>query len=114
MAKPRFLRRHYPHQVQGVRSTFLVDHLSQAAPPHQFLGQIKTDKREVNKGDRAIPCSMLVLRARAARHSRHRPIHLKIVDLAIAVPRYSRELPIISLGNDDGRFERTWQLGLLQ
>jgi hypothetical protein len=31
---PRFLRRHYPHQVQGVRSTFVVDHLSQAAPPH--------------------------------------------------------------------------------
>ena len=58
MAKPRFLRRHYPHQVQGVRSTFLVDHLSQAAPPHQFLGQIKTDKREVNKVDRPLRRTM--------------------------------------------------------
>ena len=51
MAKPRFLRRHYPHQVQGVRSTFCADHLSQAAPPH-FLGQNKTETSEVNKVDR--------------------------------------------------------------
>ncbi len=49
MARPRFLRRHYPHQVQGVRSTFRADHLSQAAPPHSILGQNKTHRSEVNK-----------------------------------------------------------------
>jgi hypothetical protein len=53
MAKPRFLRRHYPHQVQGVRSTFVVDHLSQAAPPHLFLVQNKTRKKDVKGGSAA-------------------------------------------------------------
>ena len=42
---PRFLRRHYPHQVQGVRSAF-ADHLSQAAPPHWI--ENKTTGSEVN------------------------------------------------------------------
>ena len=53
MAQPRFLRRHYPHQVQGVRSTFVVDHLSQAAPPHLFLVQNKTGKKDVKGGSAA-------------------------------------------------------------
>ena|SRR4030095_14759153 len=46
---PRFLRRHYPHQVQGVRSTFRADHLSQAAPPHSIVTQNTTHPGEVNK-----------------------------------------------------------------
>jgi hypothetical protein len=49
MAKPRFLRRHYPHQVQRVRPTFRADHLSQAAPPHSILLQDKTGPWEVNE-----------------------------------------------------------------
>jgi hypothetical protein len=49
MAKPRFLRRHYPHQVQGVRPTFCADHLSQAAPPHFVFVQDKTGAWEVNE-----------------------------------------------------------------
>jgi hypothetical protein len=47
---PRFLRRHYPHQVQGVRPTVIVGHLSQAAPPH-FVCQNKTGPGEVNYED---------------------------------------------------------------
>ncbi len=53
MAKPRFLRRHYPHQVQGVRPTFRADHLSQAAPPHSILGQNKTRPKDVKGGSAA-------------------------------------------------------------
>jgi hypothetical protein len=46
MAKPRFLRRHYPHQVQGVVQ---LDLSAIAAPPHFVLRQDKTHPSEVNR-----------------------------------------------------------------
>jgi hypothetical protein len=42
---PRSLRRHYPHQVQGVVQ---LDLSAIAAPPHFYLIQNKTPLREVN------------------------------------------------------------------
>ena len=63
MAQPRFLRRHYPHQVQGVRSTFVVDHLSQAAPPHLFLVQNKTRQKDVKGGSAALSDDAKILAA---------------------------------------------------
>lgn len=47
---PRSLRRHYPHQVQGVVQ---LDLSAIAAPPHFFVDQNKTDTQQVNK---ACPC----------------------------------------------------------
>jgi hypothetical protein len=46
---PHSLRRHYPHQVQGVRPTFAPIISAIAAPPHFFLVQNKTQMCEVNK-----------------------------------------------------------------
>jgi len=45
MADPRSLRRHYPHQVQGVVPT--SGPLSHSAPP-QYLFQNKTRPAQVN------------------------------------------------------------------
>jgi hypothetical protein len=42
---PRSLRRHYPHQVQGVVQ---LDLSAIAAPPHFYLVQNKTPLPEVN------------------------------------------------------------------
>ena len=91
MAKPRFLRRHYPHQVQGVRSTFRADHLSQAAPPHSILGQNKTHPSEVNKVD--------ICRA---------PVSGAGFGLSQKRPTRAGDTPAAPeiSGNDDGGFER--------
>jgi hypothetical protein len=48
------LRRHYPHQVQGVSSTFsrtLLDSQPLRLPRTFFLAQNKTDTSEVNAAD---------------------------------------------------------------
>src|SRR6266542_86620 len=48
MTKPRFLRRHYPHQVQGV-VRFFSDLSARRLPRTFFTGQNKTRLNEVNK-----------------------------------------------------------------
>jgi len=62
MAQPRFLRRHYPHQVQGVRSTFVVDHLSHGGSPALHL-QNKTRKKDVKGGSAALSDNAKILAA---------------------------------------------------
>jgi hypothetical protein len=52
---PRSLRRHYPHQVQGVVQ---LDLSAIAAPPHFYLVQNKTPLREVNDRQNCRPSVM--------------------------------------------------------
>ncbi len=51
MARPRFLRRHYPHQVQGVSS--ITPDSQPSGSPAVFLSQNKTRMKDVKGGSAA-------------------------------------------------------------
>ena len=52
---PRSLRRHYPHQVQGV-SGFSPDSQPSGSPALSFSGENRTRANEVNRRHLALQC----------------------------------------------------------
>jgi hypothetical protein len=85
MAKPRFLRRHYPHQVQGVRPAFAPIISARRLPRTSFSFRIRlTPAKSIrwieqslcppNRQTRAVASSMLDLRSRVGTRAQVRGV----------------------------------------